>query len=103
MMPNWSTAGSAFHAGDAGAPSQVASDPLGAGRTAASRHCDSDGARRRRCRFCLVATATVFELLPMASSQTGDVVPCTGCHASVGAALPLVVPERTRGGPALGP
>src|SRR3954451_17871304 len=32
--------------------------------------------------FCLVATATVLELPPTASSQTATSCPSTGCHAS---------------------
>lgn len=40
------------------------------------------GRHARRCRSCLVATATVLELPPMASSQTATSCLCTGCDAS---------------------
>jgi hypothetical protein len=44
-----------------------------------------------RCRACLVATATVFELAPIGSSHAPTSCVCTGRDGSGQVALPLVV------------
>ena len=49
------------------------------------------------CCFCLVATATVLELPPMASSQTVTSCLCTGCHVSGRSGASVGRPEQPRG------
>ena len=52
----------------------------------------------RRCRFCLIAAATVLGLASIGSSHAPTWCLCTGSSASGQLALPLVVPERQPSG-----
>jgi hypothetical protein len=52
-------------------------------RAAPLRDMEHSSERTARSRVCLVATATVLELAPMASSQPATSCLCTGRHASL--------------------